>query len=410
VLKVRAPDGSLRALKVMDIPAPTPGDHVAKRHIPRYEDEIEILRLLSEKAPSAVIAMIDHEILEEAAPNGTVAKKVLVLMELAGPSLHQYLNAHKPSGRITPAAAAALELTELTVRSTFHSLCLAVSKVHDCGVVHFDLKPSNFVLREHHAGPSTTGKLHLAQTFALSDFGIATKMKGASTQENDAAIEETPGTLNYMSPEHFAMTDAAASTSSSSAALFSCPTPSFPSDVWALGCILYQMIYKRTPFGHRSSSVGGPAGAAAAGDERAKILSILYSSSAPPPDPDATFTGDPSPTNPYYVSFPAAGPHTGAPPLATPQAIDLMRRCLENKVERRIKSVREIMNHPYLTLKTNAAPPTPTPAPTKLPAGSHLVTSTQIHDLVALLANSTFSQQKLKQIEAEFLAKLKTEA
>lgn len=97
----------------------------------------------------------------------------------------------------------------------------AVQVVHDLKIVHSDLKPANFLLVE--------GSLKLI------DFGIANAIANDTTNVHR---EGQLGTANYMSPEAI----------SSNPTAGGCRKLGKPSDVWSLGCILYQMVYGRSPF------------------------------------------------------------------------------------------------------------------------------------------------------------------
>ncbi|KAF9922614.1 Dual-specificity kinase, spindle pole body (SPB) duplication and spindle checkpoint function [Linnemannia zychae] len=97
----------------------------------------------------------------------------------------------------------------------------AVQVIHDLKIVHSDLKPANFLLVEG--------------TLKLIDFGIANLISNDTT---NIQREGQLGTANYMSPEAISANPAAGGYRKMGR----------PTDVWALGCILYQMIYGRTPF------------------------------------------------------------------------------------------------------------------------------------------------------------------
>lgn len=112
-----------------------------------------------------------------------------------------------------------------------YQMLQAVNYIHQNGVIHSDLKPANFLM--------VNGRLKLI------DFGIASNIAVDST----SIIKfSQAGTFNYISPE--ALTDI----SSGSSPMRGSNQPkikiSTKSDVWSLGCILYLLLYQKTPFGH----------------------------------------------------------------------------------------------------------------------------------------------------------------
>jgi serine/threonine-protein kinase TTK/MPS1 len=135
------------------------------------------------------------------------------------------------------------------VRYYWKEMLECVAAVHVHNIVHSDLKPANFVLVQ--------GRLKLI------DFGIANAIQ---TDETVNVHRETQiGTPNYMSPESLMDTNQYAFTSSHNGRF--CIPPGLnkggpklvklgkPSDVWSLGCILYQMVYGKLPFGHIANPV-----------------------------------------------------------------------------------------------------------------------------------------------------------
>ena len=116
-----------------------------------------------------------------------------------------YCNGGDLSAEIKRRAAASRPFTEPQVLDWFVQMVLALKYIHSKRILHRDLKTQNIFI----AGP----------LIKLGDFGIAKVMEGSM-----AAASTVIGTPYYMSPEV-------------------CQNQPYgtKSDVWALGCILYEM-------------------------------------------------------------------------------------------------------------------------------------------------------------------------
>ena len=114
-------------------------------------------------------------------------------------------------------------------RHYWKEMAACVAAVHAHDIVHSDLKPANFLLVQ--------GRLKLI------DFGIANAIDTDNTV--NVHRDTNVGTPNYMSPESLQDTNAGAEKRGPKLMKLG-----KPSDVWSLGCILYQMTYGRPPFAH----------------------------------------------------------------------------------------------------------------------------------------------------------------
>jgi len=118
-------------------------------------------------------------------------------------------------------------LRESLVLRWFDQLCSAVAFVHKRQVLHRDLKPSNIFL----AGGGRGGINKLAQeeeAVAIGDFGVARPLTHAAEM-----VMTMVGTPCYLSPE-----------------VCKGKAYAYKSDVWSLGCILFEMMALRPPFGN----------------------------------------------------------------------------------------------------------------------------------------------------------------
>ncbi|EPY51063.1 TTK protein kinase Mph1 [Schizosaccharomyces cryophilus OY26] len=187
------------------------------------------------------------------------------------------------------------------IRMYWEQMLQAVQIVHEQNIVHSDLKPANFLLVE--------GSLKLI------DFGIA---KAIGNDTTNIHRDSHVGTINYMAPE--ALTDMNANTNLGVKLV----KLGRPSDVWSLGCILYQMVYGRAPFAHLKMIQA----IAAIPDERHQIQ---FPEIAVPPS--ANF--EPSP------NVHAHGVVVG------PDLMDVMKRCLQRDQKKRL-TIPELLMHPFL--------------------------------------------------------------
>jgi serine/threonine-protein kinase len=134
-----------------------------------------------------------------------------VMSYVEGPTLREWLDRH----------------SQLPVQETVRlatDLLDALDHAHSHGIIHRDVKPANVVL-------STDGAV-------LLDFGIARAVVAAG---NDQLTRSgiAVGTSSYMSPEQISASR----------------DIDFRSDIYSLGCVLFECLTGRPPFVHRNEAI-----------------------------------------------------------------------------------------------------------------------------------------------------------
>ncbi|CAN7130562.1 unnamed protein product [Brassica rapa subsp. narinosa] len=220
-------------------------------------------------------------------------------------------------------------IDENWLRFYWQQILQAVNTIHEERIVHSDLKPANFLL--------------VRGFLKLIDFGIAKAINSDTTNiQRDSQV----GTLSYMSPESFMCNE-----SDENGNTIKCGRPS---DIWSLGCILYQMVYGRTPFADYKTFWA-----------KFKVIT----------DPNHEITYN---------------------QLSNPWLVDLMKKCLAWDRNQRWR-IPELLQHPFL------APPIP-PEPRASSSSSiqvlrHIATSFGSDDRVSELCAQL--QDRLRVLEEE---------
>jgi serine/threonine-protein kinase TTK/MPS1 len=199
---------NLRAIKRVDL------SQAEEAEAEGYRNEVKVLEKL--QGHHRIVRMFEYEYMPD-------SELLYVVMERGDTDLAALL--HKmvstDSGR---------KITDVQRKFYWAEMLEAVQAIHECGIIHSDLKPANFLV--------------VAGTLKLIDFGIANAVQSDKT----SVVKDTRmGTLSYMSPEAIEdrggeMDDEDEDDRKPRIKI------SHKSDVWSLGCILYNLTYGKLPF------------------------------------------------------------------------------------------------------------------------------------------------------------------
>lgn len=185
---IRRSDGAPAILKTIN------EDHSDPRAALRLTHEHELLRSLDSPAIIRTLGM--------KRVNGGFA---LVLEDFGGTSLDRHLSSHR--------------IDIPTFLSIAGQLADALSCVHDRGIIHKDLNPSNILVNV------SSGSAKLA------DFGIASFLERET--QSDPSVRHLEGTLPYISPEQTGRMNRSID---------------YRADFYSLGVTLYEMLLGWPPF------------------------------------------------------------------------------------------------------------------------------------------------------------------
>jgi serine/threonine protein kinase len=186
------------------------GRHVALKILhPELAVSVTADRFLRE---IGLLSRLDHPLITRLLDYGEHNWLVYYAMSFAeGPTLRQHLD------RVRRASID-------DVLRIARDLLSALGYAHDRGIMHRDVKPDNVIL-------SPEGAM-------LLDFGIARAIEAAGT-ERLTKSGFTVGTSSYMSPEQVGALDSL----------------DHRSDLYSLGCVLYECLAGHPPFAHRNEAI-----------------------------------------------------------------------------------------------------------------------------------------------------------
>ena len=150
-----------------------------------------------------------------------------VLQFAQGGSLKRYLQAPPVKGARDDAAREGMPAAMVKVGS--RQLASALVHLHGLGICHRDVKPANILLSGEAGWDAETNATPNALHLKLCDFGFACIC-------NDRRLDTEFNTPQYAAPEIAAPADAHRGYLGR------------PVDIWALGCVIYEMLHRHPAF------------------------------------------------------------------------------------------------------------------------------------------------------------------
>jgi len=178
-------------------------------HDSQGQDPDAVARFVQE---GALLRRLDHPNLVRVIETVTVGGRPALVMELVeGPTLAQHI-------------ARAAPLPEAELLEIGRGIASGLAHAHAAGIIHRDLKPGNILL----AGARAPQTPKIPKIPKIGDFGMARASSLAGIEHQAMTVVGTP---DYMAPESV---DPLA--------------VDLRSDIYALGCILFEMATGRPPF------------------------------------------------------------------------------------------------------------------------------------------------------------------
>ena len=198
----------------------------------RCQEEVRLMEKLQDS--EEVVRIYDKRLCRE-------NREIIIIMELGEMDFGDYLSSRR--GKVSEGSGHGLDLDAAEMFSWWNQMLSAVKVAHDRGIMHCDLKPSNFILVKRRGeeqdrraeGADAAGPRNY--TLKLSDFGLSRQLQDSETHLSE---DDSLGTIRYMAPEmvHNSRSDGRLRFGKAA-------------DIWSIGIILHQILHAgRGPHAH----------------------------------------------------------------------------------------------------------------------------------------------------------------